>query len=107
MNLSRLRWLLQRKQLTLRLTTHARIEAIKDGLTATDLRNTLEQGEEIEDYPARARALLLGWTKDQLPCHIVGEWETTAAQVVIVSAYLPDGREWYSDWKRRRKRKRH
>jgi len=105
MDLPQLRRLLNRAEVEVLLTTHARVEAIKDGLTETDLRRTLEQGEEIEDYPDRARALLLGWTAECFPCHIVIEWETGDVQVVIVSAYIPESREWYPDWKRRRRRK--
>ncbi len=105
MDLPGLRRLLKEARITVRLTTHARVEAIKDGLTEADLRSTLEQGEEIEDYPDRVRALLLGWTKEQFPCHIVIEWKKGNSQVVIVSAYIPERREWYPDWKRRRRRK--
>jgi hypothetical protein len=106
MNLVRTRWLISKKQIFIRLTAHARIEAIKDGLTEADLRSTLESGEEIEDYPNRDRALLLGWTKDHIPCHIIIEWEDGARQVIIVSAYVPGGQDWYPDWKRRKRRKR-
>ena len=105
MDLPHLRHLLETGNLSVRLTTHARIEAMKDGLTEVDLRRTLEQGEEIEDYPDRLRALLLGWTEEEFPCHIVIEWESGDSQVVIVSAYIPDSREWSRDWKRRRRRK--
>ena len=105
MDLPRLRRLLREAKVGVRLTTHARIEAVKDGLTETDLRRTLEQGEEIEAYPDRGRALLLGWTEEHLPCHTVIEWEAGDSQVVIVSAYIPERREWYSDWRRRRRRK--
>lgn len=102
----RLRHHLRNGALSVQLTTHARVEAIKDGLTENDLRDTLERGEEIEDYPNRARALLLGWTEDKFPCHIVLEWEEPDVQVVIVSAYIPESAEWFPDWRRRRRRKR-
>jgi hypothetical protein len=105
MDLLRLRQFLKAGTLKVRLTTHARIEAMKDGLTEANLRYTLEQGEEIEDYPDRARALLLGWTGEQFPCHIVIEWERGDWQVVIVSAYIPDRRDWSRDWRRRQWRK--
>ena len=93
MDLPRLRRLLNEAKISVRLTTHARIEAIKDGLTEADLRCTLERGEKIENYPDRARALLLGWTEERFPCHIVIEWESGDSQVLIVSAYIPDSRE--------------
>lgn len=93
MDLPRLRRLLKEARLTIHLTTHARVEAIKDGLTEADLRSTLEKGEEIEDYPDRVRALLLGWTEEQFPCHVVIEWQKGNSQVIIVSAYIPESRE--------------
>jgi hypothetical protein len=42
MDLPRLRRLLNEAKIDVRLTAHARVEAIKDGLTETDLRRTLE-----------------------------------------------------------------
>jgi hypothetical protein len=105
MDLLHLRHRLQKGTLSVRLTTHARIEAIKDGLTENDLQHTLEHGEEIEDYPSRARALLLGWSEEKFPCHVVVEWERGSSQVNLVSAYIPDSREWFPDWRRRRRKK--
>lgn len=85
MDLSHLRRLLETGNLSVRLTTHARIEAMKDGLTEVDLRRTLEQGEEIEDYPDRLQALLLGWTIEASPCHAIeDEAEAQAGYLEIV-----------------------
>jgi hypothetical protein len=41
----------------LRITTHAQIEAFKDGLLLKDLRHVFEQGEVIEIYPDDNRGL--------------------------------------------------
>ncbi|MGH7964002.1 MAG: hypothetical protein ACRERD_19635 [Candidatus Binatia bacterium] len=42
MDLSQLRQLIARAKIEIRLTTYARVEAIKDALTEADLRRTLE-----------------------------------------------------------------
>ena len=42
----------------LRITTHAQVEAFKDGLALADLRYTFDHGELIEAYPTENRGLL-------------------------------------------------
>lgn len=44
----------------LRITTHAQVEAFKDGLTLADLRAIFQTGMIIEDYPEQDRALVVG-----------------------------------------------
>ena len=105
MDIHRRRRLLTQEKLTVRFSDHAVIEARKDGLTAEDLEDTVTEGEVIEDYGVRA--LLLNLTKDdRLPCHVVLEYQPRAQEAVIVTAYIPDAKEWESNWKKR-KRKRH
>jgi hypothetical protein len=105
MNLNRVRQLLGQGKVELRFADHAVIEARKDGLVAEDLENTVTQGELLEDYGSRA--LLLNFTEeDRLPCHVVVEYAAGKKEVVIVTAYIPDAKEWESDWKRRRRGKR-
>ncbi len=43
-------------QRPLRITTHAQVEAFKDGLLLAELRYTFEHGEVIEIYPDDNRA---------------------------------------------------
>ena len=105
MNLKRVRQLLAQGKGVLRFADHAVIEARKDGLVVEDRENTVTAGELIEDYDVRA--LLLSFTEeDRLPCHIVLEYLPGAAEAVMVTAYIPDAKEWEPDWKRRRRRKR-
>ena len=104
MDINRVRSLLAQAKATLRFTDHAVIEARKDGLTAEDLENTILKGELIEDYGVRA--LLLNFTKDDgLPCHIVLEYIPKADEVTVVTAYVPEAREWEPNWKKRRRRR--
>lgn len=88
----------------LRITTHAQIEAFKDGLLLKDLRYVFEQGEVIEIYPDDNRGLLYAKiTEYNLPVHIVVE--DTPEEGVVVTAYVPDKRKWIADKRRRTQRK--
>lgn len=103
MNLETLREAVAQGKKRLRITSHAQIEAFKDGLDLEDLRLVLETGRAIESYPERGRLLLFGRTSAaEVPVHIVVE--EGGDEVVIVSSYVPDAREWIGYLRRRRKR---
>jgi uncharacterized protein DUF4258 len=60
-------------------------------------------GELIEDYPADPRGkscLLLGYGEGGRPVHVV--CSPKANYLAIITAYLPDPRQWSEDFKRRR-----
>lgn len=85
----------------LRITTHAQVEAFKDGLLLADLRYVFDHGEVIEVYPEEQRGLLYAHLKEyDLPAHIVVE--ETLEEGVIVTAYIPDRGQWIADQRRRR-----
>jgi hypothetical protein len=87
----------------LRITTHAQVEAAKDGLLLADLRFVFEEGRVIEEYPEERRMLLYADTPaDGIPAHIVVE--SAEAEGVIVTAYVPDPDIWIANVRRRRKR---
>jgi hypothetical protein len=105
MDIEKVRKLLAQGRVVLRFADHAIIEGRKDGLTAADLEDAVVNGDIIEDYGVRA--LLLHFTKDdRLPCHIVLEYIPRANEVTVVTAYVPDAKEWEPRWKKRRRRKR-
>ena len=105
MDIEKVRKLLAQGRIALRFADHAIIEGRKDGLTTEDLETTVANGQVIEDYGARA--LLLHFTTgDRIPCHIVLEYVPKADEVTIVTAYVPDTKEWESNWKKRKRRKR-
>lgn len=88
---------------SLRITTHAQIEAFKDGLLLADLRYTFEQGVVIETYPEEARLLLYSQSQNgTLPVHVL--IEDAAREIVIVTAYIPDQRQWDGFTRRRGRR---
>jgi Domain of unknown function (DUF4258) len=104
MNLTRVRQLLLQEKVRLRFADHAVIEARKDGLIGEDLEKAVTTGELIEDYGTRA--LLLSMTEeDGLPCHVVVEYVSGTQEAAIVTAYIPDAKEWEPNWKRRRRKK--
>lgn len=105
MNIVGLRRLLSQRRIALRFSDHAFVEARKDGLTTADLRAACEDGEVIEDY--EVRVLLLQFTAhDRLPYHVVLEYVGRGRLATVVTAYVPDSKEWEPDWKTRRRRKR-
>lgn len=83
----------------LRITSHAQVEAFKDGLFLADLRYTFENGIVIEVYPADQRGLLYTELPEQnVPVHIV--LEDTLEAGVVVTAYVPDRRRWIANRRR-------
>lgn len=71
MDLEALRQALRQGQKRLRITTHAQVEAFKDGLGLEDLRRVLETGVTIESYPERDRLLVFGRTSNAgIPVHL-------------------------------------
>jgi hypothetical protein len=87
----------------LRVTTHAQVEAFKEGLQLPDLRHVFETGTVIEEYEEE-RALLYGWAVSvRLPVHLV--IEAAPEEVVLITAYVPDSSQWIGYSRRRRRRK--
>lgn len=100
-NIERLRADVKSGRRPLRITSHAQIEAFKDGLLLADLRFVFAQGEVIEIYENESRGLLYAILNDiDMPAHIVVEDSRTEG--VIVTAYVPDPRKWIGDRRRRR-----
>ncbi len=69
-----------------------------------EVRNTIENGTIIEDYPDDPRGhscLLLGFGDDDRPIHLVCSPKDD--YLAIITAYLPDTQEWMDDFRVRRK----
>lgn len=69
------------------------------------IEEAIRRGIVIEDYPNDPRGascLLLG-VVNQRPLHVVcGRLD--ADEILIITAYEPDPREWENDWKTRKAR---
>ncbi len=91
-----------------RLTFHAEVERDADEITGREIEEALLSPETkiIEDYPNDPRGhscLILGFTKENFPIHIVcgmGEPEV----LVIITVYRPDPGEWIDRQIRKEKR---
>lgn len=71
-------------------------------ITPSEVRSVINEGEIIEDYPEDVRghsALILGPGEEQRPIHVV--CSPKADYLAIITAYLPDPREWENDFSRR------
>ncbi len=69
-----------------------------------DVRTVVQQGELVEDYPGDSRGhscLILGQGVDERSIHIVCSPKTD--YLAIITAYIPDPREWEPDFKKRKR----
>jgi len=69
-------------------------------ISRQEVRNVVEHGEVIEDYPDDARGhgcLMLGFGLDHRPIHVV--CAPKSEYLAIITAYLPNPEEWSGDTK--------
>lgn len=67
-----------------------------------DVRRVLEDGEIIEDYPEDARGhscLILGRGDNGRPIHVV--CAPKDEYLAVITAYIPDERQWSNDFRTR------
>lgn len=84
-----------------RISKHAMIESFKDGLSPRDIKDIIINGKVIESYPERERYLIYGTLSDDMPVHVVIDYSDDEL-IVVVTAYIPDEREWIAFQKRKR-----
>jgi len=68
-----------------------------------EVRAVIERGEIIEDYPLDPRGhscLILGIGDGGRPIHVV--CSPKEGYLAVITAYLPDEREWTDGYKKRR-----
>ena len=68
----------------------------------SEVRQVIEKGNVIEDYPEDARGhscLLLGFGDENRPVHVVCAPKDD--YLAIITAYLPDVNEWSPDYRER------
>jgi hypothetical protein len=80
---------------------HCLVEAKKDGVGPEDILYCLQTGKIIEEYPKRKRVLVYGRLPDDVPLHVVCDLSQTNP-LMIVTAYIPDDKEWIKYQKRKR-----
>ena len=77
---------------------------IERNITVAEVRDVLENGEVIEEYPADEppRYLMLGWSGAR-PLHVVGEDDPVTGETIAVTVYEPDAKLWKEGFTKRRK----
>jgi len=76
-----------------RISKHAMVEAVKDGLSPRNIKNIILTGKIIESYPDRKRHLIYGILSNDIPVHVVIDYSDYEL-LVAITAYIPDKREW-------------
>lgn len=87
-----------------RLTGHASIEAVKDGVSPADIRYAIVQGKILEEYPEREypgieTCLIYAKLPTKIPVHVVID-VVEEKSVVVVTAYVPDRKRWIASQRR-------
>jgi len=74
------------------------------GISAEEVRETLEGGETIERYPDDTpypSRLVLGWPAGR-PVHVVAADNVQQNEIIVVTVYEPDPDVWEADLRRRK-----
>lgn len=96
------------RQNRFRITQHATIRRIERGISITELKRVLVDGEIIErnlrdtPYPS---FLVLGWLRSGDPLHVKCSRGTKEPRLRIVTLYEPSDEEWEKDYKTRKKKR--
>jgi hypothetical protein len=86
-------------------TGHAVTRMFERNVNTSDIRQVIESGEVIADYPDDSPSpscLLLGWAKNR-PLHVVVAFDEENKRCYVITCYIPDQSQWESDFKSRRK----
>jgi len=88
----------------IKFTDHARLEMEKDGISADDVLNAIENGKVIEEYvnDRPFPSCLLYGKSDENPIHVVCALPQHVNMLIIVTVYIPDPMRWI-EFKRRLK----
>jgi Domain of unknown function (DUF4258) len=92
------------------LTNHARQEMEAEPLgriVMDELLAVLDSGEIIEEYPEDVpypSCLVLGYTRERRPLHIVCATAREVSRLIIITVYQPDPMRWEADWRGRTSR---
>ena len=86
----------------IQLRVHAVERMAKRGITMGEVRQVLDTGEIIEDYPEDfpyPSQLMLGWSGDR-PLHVVTA--NAPHTWIIITVYQPDPARWDDQFKSRK-----
>jgi len=83
---------------------HAVARMFERGISAEEVRETLEIGETIERYPDDTpypSRLVLGWCSGR-PIHVVAADNAEQDEIIIITVYEPHLTLWDADFRRRK-----
>ena len=89
-----------------RLTGHASVEAMKDGISPADIRYAILHGKIVEQYPAREYSaietcLIHVILPTKTPVHVIID-VVVKLSAVVVTVYIPDRNQWLASQVRKR-----
>lgn len=90
------------RKLTFRV--HAIERMFERGITRNDVRNVIENGEEIRAYPddkPYPSRLILGW-RGKEPMHVVAADNEADDETIVITVYVPDIDLWNPDFRSKR-----
>lgn len=77
---------------------------LKHGIRSTEVREVLERGERIEEYPEDTPLpsyLVLGKSERRL-LHVVAADDPERHETIVITVYEPDPDKWGPDFRTRR-----
>jgi hypothetical protein len=89
----------------LKFTGHAIRQMFIRRISDTDVRNVIQGGEIIMDYPddkPLPSKLILGFSNGR-PIHVVLAYDAANETGYVITAYVPDENLWNNNYKSRRK----
>ena len=82
---------------------HALQRMFQRGINQDTVRQVLETGKTIEDYPADhpyPSRLILGWDGTR-PIHVVSAHNETNDEAIVITVYEPEQARWSNDFRTR------
>jgi len=92
----------RRQDMEIIFSQHAFQQMFKKNILPKDVKRLLPIAEVIKDYPddkPYPSKLLLGFVNDDVPLHIVAAYNYADMQVIVITAYIPDGELWSNNFK--------
>lgn len=87
------------------LTFHAQQQSQTRKISRAEIESAILTGQVIEDYPDDPRGpscLVLGYTTQRRPIHIVLAYPVKGQRMKVITAYEPSADQWQTGWRRRR-----
>ncbi len=82
---------------------HAIRRMFERGVSAEEVRDVIEHGQAIEEYPDAdpyPSRLVLGWCRSR-PLHVVAADDASTGETIVITVYEPDPARWADGFTRR------